>query len=531
LINETPQPSEVVDARGGHAVLGGRLNEVDAQLAEKVKKGDLVINIKDYGAKGDGTTNDTSAFASAFSFLKTEGGGMIVVPEGEYVAYLDIPSYCGVTGTGKKSIIKLPNNANRPVIQLESENTQFIHLSHLSVNGNKAGQTSSEAKGVLLKNQLANITNSFFPNENDGRHYVDNLYIYNTLGNGFEVHGRGESQINNVQVRKSNEHGFAIYSADNWFTNLSSGVNTKSGFYISANNCRFINTKAWNNGEYNPDTTTGFGFEIVNCNGIVFSGVEAQSNLNHGVYLNNTRNSSFVGVVSELNGKVGDLVFDNVAGFYINNSKFNLINGSGRNMRDVYNPQSYMLTLKGDVKHNIISLTGDSMLKGGLLDTDLQLSFNDIAVKADLVDYTDVSMKSKQFNYVGIGGTPLTYAPFYALGDDTHSQTAFIRKNTTELGTNKTLSRFALYSSDGVNSAVFDIQGNITNNQILFNTNGKEARFTNRVKSNDKVIANLGLGVGNSVSATTLGSVAKKMEVFDVNGTSIGFVPIYSSIT
>jgi hypothetical protein len=39
------------------------------------------------------------------------------------------------------------------------------------------------------------------------------------------------------------------------------------------------------------------------------------------------------------------------------------------------------------------------------------------------------------------------------------------------------------------------------------------------------------LGVGNSAAATTLGTVVKKMEVFNATGTSLGFVPIYDTIT
>lgn len=39
------------------------------------------------------------------------------------------------------------------------------------------------------------------------------------------------------------------------------------------------------------------------------------------------------------------------------------------------------------------------------------------------------------------------------------------------------------------------------------------------------------LGVGNSAAATTLGSVVKRMEVFDAAGTSLGFMPIYNSIS
>lgn len=39
------------------------------------------------------------------------------------------------------------------------------------------------------------------------------------------------------------------------------------------------------------------------------------------------------------------------------------------------------------------------------------------------------------------------------------------------------------------------------------------------------------LGVGNSASATTPGTVVKKIEVFDASGTSLGFLPVYDSIT
>lgn len=49
----------------------------------------------------------------------------------------------------------------------------------------------------------------------------------------------------------------------------------------------------------------------------------------------------------------------------------------------------------------------------------------------------------------------------------------------------------------------------------------------------DKLVANGGLGVGNSAAATeTIGkAVTRKIEVFDASGASLGFVPVYASIT
>jgi hypothetical protein len=46
-----------------------------------------------------------------------------------------------------------------------------------------------------------------------------------------------------------------------------------------------------------------------------------------------------------------------------------------------------------------------------------------------------------------------------------------------------------------------------------------------------KVLASGGIGVGNSAAATTLGSVVRKVEIFDASGASLGFIPVYGSIT
>lgn len=51
------------------------------------------------------------------------------------------------------------------------------------------------------------------------------------------------------------------------------------------------------------------------------------------------------------------------------------------------------------------------------------------------------------------------------------------------------------------------------------------------IRFDTMLIALNGLGVGNSVAATTPGTVVRKMEVFDGNGTSLGFIPIYNAIT
>ncbi len=57
-------------------------------LGGKVDKGELVTNVRDYGAKGDGTTDDTAAIRAAFAsggkqFLFPAGTYKIAIPQGE----------------------------------------------------------------------------------------------------------------------------------------------------------------------------------------------------------------------------------------------------------------------------------------------------------------------------------------------------------------------------------------------------------------------------------------------------------------
>lgn len=54
------------------------------QLTQKVNKHELVINVKDFGAKCDGVTNDTVALQSAIDFIETNNViDTLFIPEGE----------------------------------------------------------------------------------------------------------------------------------------------------------------------------------------------------------------------------------------------------------------------------------------------------------------------------------------------------------------------------------------------------------------------------------------------------------------
>jgi parallel beta-helix repeat protein len=69
--------------------------------------GGLVYNVKDYGAKGNGKTNDTSAIQKAVDAASSAGGGEVRIPAGIYMIQ---GATGGVTYEGQGGGIKIPSN-------------------------------------------------------------------------------------------------------------------------------------------------------------------------------------------------------------------------------------------------------------------------------------------------------------------------------------------------------------------------------------------------------------------------------------
>lgn len=118
----------------------------------------IFVNVKSYGAKGDGSTDDTSAIASARSAVNSTGGGVVFYPTGTYISgnqtlYSNVVDWGSGIGA---TIIKLKNSTNT---DLFSANTSSINLAgsngsgsttganffgfcNLTLDGNKSNQSS-----------------------------------------------------------------------------------------------------------------------------------------------------------------------------------------------------------------------------------------------------------------------------------------------------------------------------------------------------------------------------------------------------
>jgi len=100
-----------------------------------------VTNVKDYGATGDGVTNDTAAIQAAIDAVNAAGGGEVFFPAGTYsVSTLTWKSNVGARGTGSNlgstgSIIKGGgSSATTPLIYFH--NISGVHFVDIAVDAN-----------------------------------------------------------------------------------------------------------------------------------------------------------------------------------------------------------------------------------------------------------------------------------------------------------------------------------------------------------------------------------------------------------
>lgn len=82
-----------------NAWLGGDATGLVPAVAGKVGKGELVVSVKDYGAKGDGTTDDRAALQAA---LDAAAGRTLLIPPGDYLvnSRLILPANIRIVGYG-----------------------------------------------------------------------------------------------------------------------------------------------------------------------------------------------------------------------------------------------------------------------------------------------------------------------------------------------------------------------------------------------------------------------------------------------
>ena len=218
----------------------------------------MIFNVKDYGAVGDGVTDDTAAIQAAIDAASAAGGGQVYVPTGTYIVTggeeasdgcLMLKSNVYMYGDGMgETTIKLADGSNQEITGIVrsayAEETHDFGLSNLTLDGNRdntTGKVDGWFNGVIPGQPLqdSNVT-------------LDGVEILNCSGYGFDPH---EETVNMV-IENCVSHGngldgfVADYLIDSTFVNNVAYDNDRHGFNIvtSTNSFSLVDNVAYGNG-------------------------------------------------------------------------------------------------------------------------------------------------------------------------------------------------------------------------------------------------------------------------------------------
>jgi hypothetical protein len=198
-------------------------------------------NVKDWGALGDGVSDDTNAIANAIIFVSSSGGGDVFFPAGTYITRTQILySKVHLRGAGiEASILKLKDGTNADLLQgaangysgamvdiAATNATGSVNgiynwsVQNMTLDGNRSNQTSGSSYclcqygfGFIIANvRMRNGRSGGLLSDWNGgvsagidsmEAQISNVKIHDCGGIGFEFGGPHDSQISQLLVFNS----------------------------------------------------------------------------------------------------------------------------------------------------------------------------------------------------------------------------------------------------------------------------------------------------------------------------------------
>lgn len=174
-------------------------------------------NVKDYGAKGDGITDDTVSFQNTIDAVAMNGGGDVYIPSGTYILKpIYVKSNVNLIGERRDTVkIKLIDRAPDWSRTVNVENAENVKIQNITFDGNyKRNKTGNEHMHNIFIYDSKNIV-------------IDNNRLMNAVGDGVSVSGSKKTSkyitISNNLIEDSHRSNIVIEQANHLkiFNNIS----------------------------------------------------------------------------------------------------------------------------------------------------------------------------------------------------------------------------------------------------------------------------------------------------------------------
>ncbi len=495
-------------------------------------------NVRDHGAVGDGVADDTDAIRQSIEAAVSNGTRHVFFPSGTYRAVTPIPRIDGVTlftvpsdfvvsGVGPPSTIRWEgdvhpedgNITNSCFYVADGTSNVAIEGLHFVGNNGTAGNEFNAHAGVsncvlVLLTLSEDITIR--------RCSFDDLH-------GFSVHDAGENTRVNVIDCETRWCANGINVNANYSVQTGNRVSDSEGFEASGAGVNISNNtilRALGVG-ISCGGNQGAGAEfpgsvvvgnvVDQCTGV---GIVLADGFVDGVCASNTIRHCHTGGIQTVAGGgghrnrgcliTGNQVINNCAPGSGNIWGINL---GGQGWHVVVGNRVVSDDPEWNQQYAVFVQSPNCFISGNVLDGKTQDLFINNGVSGTVVGENNYVNQTTQF----LGSAPSTVRRYGKAKSDV-VETSTLHSPACGPGL------YYFHRTAGGEHRWDGAQGG------GFDTNLYRSA-ANQLKTDDKLLAALGLGVGNSTPATSLGAVCRKMEIFDASGASLGFIAIHEAGT
>ncbi|MBK7722520.1 MAG: hypothetical protein IPI32_09955 [Austwickia sp.] len=220
------------------------------------------------------------------------GAAQILLGPGEYPVRdpIALPRGGLLRGTGQATRLVATRPMTGMVLIGAGEGTDGISVESLVLDCDQQAQS-----GVIVH---VDGNSGNYQGEPDPVIRLDNLWVYDSTGDGMRYHGPDtrSCHTSRVRVRRAGGHGMAIEASDSWWVGCEATTlrsdSRSAGFHIAGTNNFFSDCKAW----YCRD----YGWHVRGTRN-KFTGCESQDTRSHGWFIEYDKNA-FVACVADTAG-------------------------------------------------------------------------------------------------------------------------------------------------------------------------------------------------------------------------------------
>ena len=268
-----------------------------------------IINVTDYGAKGDGSTDDTAAINSAMTACVTraapKNGCTLFFPAGVYLTTgLTLRSFVHIKGDGwGTSVIQLKPGTRADVLTVPADAFNFS-LYGLTLDGNAARNSSAGGNCFFVAAtpvgsaewNTANKQTTAINSQKWG--HIDEVMFSNCTRDGIHIEPYNYMLFfDNFYVFQNGVYGVYTQGTNSGFSNFQIERNGTAGIHIANANNRFTSGEViWNGGRNSSEAAV-----YVSGGRNILTAIETEDNYTSG-FFDNGSDDEFIGCVSDSNG-------------------------------------------------------------------------------------------------------------------------------------------------------------------------------------------------------------------------------------